>query len=99
MFHVRDAVRELLTGDHNSVEFSALLTSQQTNVIHFLNFLEEVAIALEKAGADPDVLREAFRGIVLTAWSKLQAWAIEQRRKRNTPRLWTHVEDLAKKWN
>jgi Domain of unknown function (DUF4760) len=99
MFHVRDAVRELLTGDHNSVEFSALLTSQQTNVIHFLNFLEEVAIALEKAGADPDILREAFRGIVLTAWSKLQAWAVEQRRKRNTPRLWTNVEDLAKKWN
>jgi hypothetical protein len=78
---------------------SALLTSQETNVIHFLNFLEEVAIAMEKAGADPDILREAFRGIVLTAWSKLQAWAIEQRRKRNAPRLWTNVEDLAKKWN
>jgi hypothetical protein len=99
MFHVRDAVRGLLTGDHNSVEFSALLTTQETNVIHFLNFLEEVAIAMERAGADPDILREAFRGIVLTAWSRLQAWAVEQRRKRNTPRLWTNVEALARKWN
>jgi hypothetical protein len=98
MYHVRDAVRGLLTGDHNSVEFSALLTSQETNVIHFLNFLEEVAIAMERGGADRDILREAFRGIVLTAWSKLQAWAVEQRRQRNTARLWTNVEDLAKKW-
>jgi len=99
MFHVRDAVRELLNGDHGSPEFGALLKAKETNVIHFLNFLEEVSIAINKGGADQDVLREAFRGITITAWSKLQAWVTELRRKRNSPRIWVNVEDLAKKWN
>jgi hypothetical protein len=50
MFHVRDAVRELLNGDHGSPEFGALLREKETNVIHFLNFLEEVSIAINKVG-------------------------------------------------
>ena len=99
LFHVRDAVRELLNGDPNSSEFAALLMSKATNVIHFLNFLEEPSIAIEKAGANPDVLHEAFRGIALTAWSRLQKWIVEQRRGRNTPKLWINVETLARKWN
>jgi hypothetical protein len=99
MFHVRDAVRELLNGDHSSPEFTALLKAKETNVIHFLNFLEEVAIAIEKGGADPNVLCEAFRGITVTAWSKLQSWVTELRRKRNSPKIWFNVEDLARKWN
>jgi uncharacterized protein DUF4760 len=99
MFDVRDAVRELLNGDHNSVEFAEHLVCHETNVIHFMNFLEELSIAIERGGADPHVLREAFRGIALTAWSKLQAWVVEQRRRRNAPRLWINVEGLARNWN
>lgn len=99
MFHVRDAMRELLGGDHNSAEFAAHLTAEETNVIHFLNFLEELSIAIEKAGADSNVLHEAFRGITLTAWSKLQAWVVEQRRQRNNQRIWVNLENLARRWN
>lgn len=99
MFHVRDAVRELMNGDHGSPEFGALLRDKETNVIHFLNFLEEVSIAINKGGADPEVLCEAFRGITITAWSKLQTWITELRRKRNSPRIWVNVEELARKWN
>ena len=98
MFHVRDAVRELMNGDHGSPEFAALLKAKETNVIHFLNFLEEVSIAINKGGADSNVLCEAFRGITITAWSRLQTWITELRRKRNSPRIWIHVEALAKKW-
>jgi hypothetical protein len=99
MFHVRDAVRELLNGDHGSPEFEALLEAEETNVIHFLNFLEEVSIAINKGGADQEVLCEAFRGITIMAWSKLQAWITELRRKRNSPRIWVNFEELARKWN
>ena len=79
MFHVRDAVRELFNGDHASQEFTHLLKSKETNVIHFLNFLEEVSIAIEKGGADPNILKEAFAGITVLAWSKLQDWVVSQR--------------------
>jgi len=99
MFDVRDAVRGLLTGDHNSLEFAERLASRETNVIHFLNFLEEMSIAIEMAGANSHVLHEAFRGIARTAWSKLQAWVVEERRSRNAPRLWINAEHLAMKWN
>ncbi len=99
MFHVRDAVRELLNGDHSSPEFAALLKAKETNVIHFLNFLEEVSIAIQMGAADSHVLCEAFRGITVMAWSKLQGWVTDLRRKRNSPRIWINVEDLAGKWN
>ena len=99
MFRVRDAIREIFNGDHNSQKFAEHLASEETNVINFLNFLEEVGIAMEKAGADPIILEEAFKGITTLAWSKLHPWVIERRRKRNAPKMWVYMEKLASKWN
>jgi hypothetical protein len=99
MFHVRDVVRELFTLDHNSEQFDVAIRDRTTNVIHFLNFLEEVGIAIEKGNADPEILRDAFAGVVGTAWSKLQGWIGEMRRARNRQRIWVNVELLAGKWN
>jgi Domain of unknown function (DUF4760) len=92
-------VRELFSADHKAPDFQDDIKAKQTNVIHFLNFLEEVGIAIEKGGADHTILKEAFGGVVNTAWSKLQDWIREQRRERNRQRIWIYVEELAKKWN
>jgi hypothetical protein len=99
MFHVRDTIRALFVLDHKSEEFKASIRAKETNVIHFLNFLEEVGIAIEKGGADPAVLKEAYGGVVLKAWGKLQDWVKDQRAEYGQPRIWIYVEDLAKKWN
>jgi hypothetical protein len=99
MFHVRDAVRGLFNEDHKSDQFKKHVIENETNVIHFLNFLEEVAIAIERGGADSEVLREAFGGITIMAWSKLEEWVVDLRRRRNGPKIWINVEELAEKWN
>lgn len=99
MFHVRDTVRALFALDHKSPEFQASIQAKETNVIHFLNFLEEVGIAIERGGADAGILKEAFGGVVSKAWSELEEWIREQRRQRCQPRIWIYVEELARRWN
>jgi hypothetical protein len=99
MYHVRDTVRELFAADHKSPALLESIKARETNVIHFLNFLEEVGFALDKGGADPDILRETFEGVVYTAWNKLQDWIREVRRVRQRPKIWIKVEELARKWN
>jgi hypothetical protein len=99
MFHMREVVRGLFAMDHKDSCFQDHIKNKTTNVIHFLNFLEEVAIALEKGGADADILHEAFAGVVATAWSKLQPWVADFRTTRHRPKLWIYVENLANNWN
>lgn len=98
LFHVRDTVRELFANDHNSEAFQKALAERQTNIIHFLNFLEEIAIAIEH-GADERILKDAFRGVISTGWSKLNSWVGQLRQMRNNPRIWVKVEALSAKWN
>lgn len=98
MFHVRDVVRGLFDGAHDGNEFRQLLVDKRTNVINFLNFLEEIAIARESGDVDEKILKDAFRGVVETAWQRLQAWVGEQRRLRNRQRIWCKLEELAQHW-
>jgi hypothetical protein len=98
MFHVRDVVRGLFDTAHDGEEFQKLLTEKRTNVINFLNFLEEIAIARESGDVDERILRDAFRGVVETAWQRLQHWVGDQRRMRNRPRIWCKLEELARIW-
>jgi hypothetical protein len=99
MFHVRDTVRELFGADHRSPEFVRSIEQRQTNVIHFLNFLEELALVLEKGDTDHDILKGVYVGVVCVAWTKLQHWITEFRRVRGRPRMWIGFEELARKWN
>jgi hypothetical protein len=99
MFHVRDVVRELFGADHRSPEFARKVQDNETNVITFLNFLEEVSYVLEKTDADQQILKELYIGVFCVAWSKLQHWITEFRRVRQRPRMWIGFEELARKWS
>lgn len=98
MFHMRDIIRELFELVPDSPEFAQLGRERKTNVIHCLNFLEEIALAIKSGDADEDILKDAFRGAVLEASTKLQNWIREQRVSRGRPRVWCELEELARKW-
>lgn len=98
MFHVRDAVREIFALAHDSPEIDAKIRAKETNLFHFMNFLEEISIAIDIGHADPNILREAFAGVVKLAWTRLSPWVTRLRNSRNNQRIWMHVEQLAGKW-
>ncbi len=98
LYHVRDVVRELFDADHTSPQFSSSIEAKKTNVVHFLNFLEEIAIVIEKGDADEAILKDAFVGVVTTACSKLDHWIVQYRIKRGRPNLWIKLEKLGEKW-
>ena len=98
MYHVRLTVRELFDEDHKPPNFLQNLEKNKVNVIHFLNFLEEIAIVIERENADEAILRDAFEGVVSTACSKLHSWIQNYRINRHRPKLWIKLESLNKKW-
>ena len=98
MFHVRDAVREVILLEAKEHEFSEKIAEKQTNVTHFLNFLEEIAIAIECRVADPDILKAAFKGIVVRCWILFEPFAQQIRKERKSTAIWEKVQALASKW-
>lgn len=98
MFHVRDVVRELFDRAQDAQRFKEHVTEKKTNVTHFLNFLEEIAIAVNTGDSDETTLKRMFRGVVIDAWTKLGPWIEEQRRERNRPRGWIEMQELARRW-
>jgi hypothetical protein len=98
LFHVRDTVRALFDVEPRSEGFNEVLTKNKTNVIHFLNMLEEIGVAMEHGGADEEILKSAYRGVVITAWARFGDFVAAQRRTRGRDDIWKKFEDLAIKW-
>jgi len=102
MFHVRDTVREVFSasvGRQGEEAFNKIIEEKKTNVIHFLNFLEEVAIVLDRDLADHDIMFAQFQGILGQGYHRLEPWIVQHRRERGLPRMWEYAEMLAAKWD
>ncbi|MEA3276488.1 MAG: hypothetical protein U9Q81_14610 [Pseudomonadota bacterium] len=67
MYHVRDVVREIFDCSHGKEKTLVCVTDEETNVIQFLNFLEEIAISIEADVGDKDLVRIQFEGIAVGA--------------------------------
>lgn len=100
MFHVRDACRVLFDMEASKkAEILALAREKTTNLIHMLNFLEEMAIQISADIADETILKEQFGGIVALSWARLEEWICEHRKLRGRPKQWMCLQTLAQKWN
>lgn len=73
-------------------------TVQRHACLSLLNFFEEIATELKCGLADEVVLREFFRGVLVTYFGKLKRVIEVRRIERNNPRIYTASEALAKKW-
>jgi type IV secretory pathway VirB3-like protein len=98
LYHVRDAIRALFEMDPRKDEFERAVKERHTNVIHFLNFLEEIGLAIEFGGAHEAILKEAYAGVVSKAWEKMQYWIGQNRRDYGQEDLWIKFENLSIKW-
>jgi hypothetical protein len=102
MEQARKACREILQMDGRGVhDITEALTveDRELRVVHMLNFLEEVAVAIERDVADPEVLRDVYRDAVVLVWRCMDQWAIKYRVGRGQPSAWVHLEALYKAWS
>jgi hypothetical protein len=98
MFHVRDTAREVVRNSGTEEELQTYVESRATNVIHVLNFLEEIRTAHRHQLADREVLKEQFDGIVVSTWMKLHGWINKHRTSTGNRDTWEDLENLYDAW-
>ena len=98
MYHARDALREILDHDGSHDELTKLIDTKRTNVIHILNFLEEIATAVKNEMADAALVKTQFSGVVVLTWSKVIPWIQSHRKKRGQPDIWEDLESVYDSW-
>lgn len=97
MFQARYALR--MVHRHHDVseeELRKFIESQETDVMHVVNFLEEIGTACRHEVVDVEIMREQFDDIVVSTWRKLYPW-IEKKRIPNKD-IWEDFERLFDAW-
>src|SRR5262249_55318035 len=98
MYHVRDILREVLDHQGGHDQLITIIEAKRTNVVHVLNFLEEIATAIGHEMSDAGLLHAQFGGVVTRTWTKTYPWIQSHRTRRNSPKLWEHMEALYNDW-
>jgi hypothetical protein len=98
MYHARDTLRSVRNAHTKSPEdLQKLIDGKETNVIHLMNFLEEIATSCRHEVVDRAIIKDQFDFIVINTWETLFPW-ISQHRKKSSPDLWEDVEKLYGAW-
>lgn len=95
MFAARDALR-LVLKQKTEEERNRFIELQETNVIHIVNFLEEMGTACKYELVDIKLMREQFDFVIVSTWTKLFPWIKEQRRQDKD--IWEDFERLYDAW-
>lgn len=98
MYHARDTLRAARDAHAKSAEeLQKIIDGSETNIIHIMNFLEEIATSCRHDVVDKEIIKDQFDFIVVNTWETLFVW-INQRRKRTNPNVWEDVEKLYSAW-
>ena len=96
---MRDTYREVLElRGKTEDEIKELVENKKTNIIHLLNFLEEISFTVDQKLLDISLVRNQFEGIVISVWQLLGPWVVKRRSDRGRPKIWKQVEDLYDTW-
>ena len=72
--------------------------SNLDDVIHLLNFLEEVSIAAADDIGDRALLKDFYAEIVNQVWKALELWIQHYRKERDSAEVWKGLEFIHKEW-
>ena len=98
MYHARDTLRSIAKAHAKSAdELQKVIDGNETNVIHVLNFLEEIATSCRHNVVDKVIIKDQFDFVVINTWETLFPW-INQHRKIRAPDIWEDVEKLYASW-
>jgi Domain of unknown function (DUF4760) len=94
----RDTARELVVHCRTDDDLLTLVDKKSTNVIHILNFLEEIGTCHRLGLCEEDLIQDQFDAILVSIWSCLLPWIVQHRKQRKNDGIWQDVERLAKLW-
>ncbi|WP_374371730.1 DUF4760 domain-containing protein [Dongia sp.] len=101
MFHVRNTLRSVMEFEtHSNDELINFVSdaSRRTNVIHVVNFLEEISVSIRHGLVDTDLVKAQFCGIVIATWPKLLPWISQTRRVHHDNMMWDDLEKIYNVW-
>jgi hypothetical protein len=98
MYHARDTLREIALRDKSQTELVDYIKKNLTNVIHVLNFLEEIATACRHEVVKKELMKDQFDFVVVNTWEILFPWIKEHRVERGSKSIWEDLEKLYYGW-
>ncbi|MDP6517307.1 MAG: DUF4760 domain-containing protein [Alphaproteobacteria bacterium] len=99
MYHVRNVCREIFSkSKEDGGEIKEYIEKHKTNVIHIMNFLEEIAYSVDHDLVDEELLKDQFDGIIFSCCDILGPWIAQHRKDRGFATIWIAVENLRNKW-
>jgi len=96
MYHVRNVCRSVL--EPSADDIRGRVAGNETNVIHLLNFFEEVGFSVKQELVDERLLYDQFGGLVPTIWRTLEPWIKDRRGTFHDDKMWEVVEEFSKRW-
>ncbi len=87
------------SSDDNALEIFNKDNAGRHSLIAILNFFELIASSIDNCVADEKILKDFFRGIVLTHYNLLNGIIDLRRKKSNNLRIYKKFESLVKKWS
>jgi hypothetical protein len=98
MYHARDVLRDILREDRTEQQLKQFVSQgRETNVIHILNFMEEISTGCVSGVADEGVCRRTFDAIMIEAWTTLKPWVDDYRRHGHED-TWEDLEAVVRRW-
>lgn len=70
----------------------------ELNITNVLNYLEDLAVLVEKGFVNEDIIRELFQTNVIRYHDVFEPWIADLRNRRGS-RLYKGLESLCRKWN
>jgi hypothetical protein len=99
MYHARETVRAVCYVKRTEDELNDYLEKNPTNVIHVVNFLEEIATSCKHGVIDQDVIRNQFDFVVTNTWETLYPWIKKHRTERRAEDIWEDLEGVYHDWS
>jgi hypothetical protein len=72
--------------------------SKRMTATEFLNFFEEMAVAINTASADEELLQRFFRTVLLTYWDRYSYWITEHRKTTGKVRVYIEFQQVVERW-
>jgi hypothetical protein len=71
----------------------------RSEILHFMNFFEMMAVSIKKDFADEPTLRDFFCDIVNMSYHLLSTYIATRRSENQSTKMFVGYEDLAKRWS